>query len=463
MSSESRANSKWGSQRRIGFLPRILNAVGQIVSPRRRFDLERDEWNELRPEAFHPLDSRERIDRHLDMECEINSAMPGAEEALRLAQRIGIGRFVPCFLLISDVGNPVVYLLPIADKSPAEVFERLRVWIDSFYEVNNSALKHWADVEKAIESSRDEFRSTVNSLSRWRQERSEAWGRLRCLSFYQRRLEGTTPTLALIEEIEADRGLSWEIQGVVRTFREQWQATELTKSHAHAVRQWAEKLSKMDNAEAIHAELLHFKEREGRKVPKPLLEEVTVAVRLFKVQPPPSTPQERVLDWWRSEHGRSLSRNKYDKLRSAWVTYSKEKHGNSAIGRAAEIRKDEFTVVSEAACAQALDCKPEIAAENVVEALGRHLEVTPQSAEWQQALASYRRTLVAYFTGLQSSAPAWLFDASRKSTPPLTWGDCIPAVDLIRNIRRKDWLSLLPRFHAIVEQASLEWDATSGA
>jgi len=124
--------------------------IGRLRRPSRQFELERDQWDEMRPSAFHPLDSRARIDNHLDMECEIYSAMPGSEESLILAQKLGIGRFVPCFLLFSDIGNPIVRLFPVANRSPEHIFTRLRSWIDEFYEINNRTLRRWTEVEKRI-------------------------------------------------------------------------------------------------------------------------------------------------------------------------------------------------------------------------------------------------------------------------------------------------------------------------
>src|ERR1700749_2224102 len=98
----------YAANRRDSFLSRIIQAAARLGTSRRSYDFERDDWDAFRPKALYPLDSQEHISRQIDHQVENYSAMPGSGEALRLAQRLGLGRFVPCFLLFSDIGAPAV-------------------------------------------------------------------------------------------------------------------------------------------------------------------------------------------------------------------------------------------------------------------------------------------------------------------------------------------------------------------
>jgi hypothetical protein len=451
----SRANNECG-----GFLPTIIEAIWRLWRPRSRFEWEHDHWDELRSDAFHPLDSRERIDRHLDMECEINSAMPGAEEALLLAQRIGIGRFVPCFLLFSDVGSPSVCLFPVAGRSPEFVFERLRTWIDTFYEINNSTLHHWAKIEESVEEITEAFKSSAYALSRWRNERSDAWNLLQRLSFHQHRLQSAAPSITLLDEIEADQKLSWEIRSSIRIFCEQWRSIEKKVENAHRAMKWVDKLKSMQNSKACQAELRQFKERDCSGLPESLRAAIHAALEAFTASPLPLSPNDCVLQWWRTEHGRPLSRNRYDKHRHQWLACSKVKYGISAVGRTAEIRREEFTVVLTTVYSQPVNCDSTSAADEALLALAVHLGVSPEESSWRQAVSSYRDVLVDYFNRLKNNTPAWIVQFGSAAVPVLCWGECIPSVDQLQKDQQAQCLQSLPRLNAIVERASREWDET---
>jgi cell division septum initiation protein DivIVA len=396
------------------------------------------------------------------MECEINSAMPGAEEALLLAQRIGIGRFVPCFLLFSDVGSPSVCLFPVARKSPEFVFERLRTWIDTFYEINNSTLHHWAKIEKSVEEISEAFKSSVYALSRWRNERSEAWNLLQRLSFHQHRLQSAAPSIAILDEIESDRKLTWEIRSSIRTFCEQWRSIEKRIENAHRAMKWVDKLKSMQNSSVCQAELRQFKEGEGSKLPESLRTAIEAALAAFTVPPLPLSPNDCVLQWWRSEHGRPLSRNRYDKHRHHWATYSKAKYGISAVGRAAEIRREEFTVVQTVVYSQPVNSDSTSAADEALLALAGHLSISPEEPSWRQAVSSYRDVLIDYFNRLKNNAPVWVMQFGSAAVPVLCWGECIPSVDQLQKNQHAQCLLLLTRLNAIVERASREWDEIIG-
>jgi len=455
-----KANTEWGNRQRIGFLPRIIKAMGR---PHNQFEWEREQWDELRPAAFHPLDSRERIDRHLDMECEINTVMPGAEEALRLAQRIGIGRFVPCFLLFSDVGSPSVYLFPMAGRSPDVVFDRLRRWIDTFYEVNNPTLLHWAETEESVKKISEELKSSVYAMSRWQGERLGEWKTLRKLAFYQHALKRTSPDISLLEKIEADKDIALEIKRTIRTFREQWCAIEQRIAKAHEAMEWIENLKTLQNPKTIYEKLLQFKDQAGVGMPESLRDAIIAARKVFKAPPLPRSPDVCVFQWWGSKEGIRLTKSLYDHYRSAWSAYSIAKYGVSALDHVGEILREEFAVVQESAGAQPVGIDSKSAADEVLLALAKHLGVSAEDAAWRQAVSSYRGNLVEYFTRLKNHVPEWIAEFGNALVPCLCWGECIPTDDQLKKKGAYQCLQLLPRLNAIIERAARDWDATTRA
>src|ERR1044072_158256 len=228
----------YAANRRGGFLSRIIQAAARLGTHRRGYDFERDDWNTFRPKPLSPLDSQERISRQIDHKVERYSAMPGSEEALRLAQRLGIGRFVPCFLLFSDIGAPAVSLFPIAYRTPQEVFERLRVWIDSFYEINHAALTRWASIESSIEQAVSKYRMSIGKVNRWRDERKTQWEALQAVTRYLNQVANGPPDIALLEKLGRDYSIPWEVRNLAAPFLERLRLSEERQEEARVMREW---------------------------------------------------------------------------------------------------------------------------------------------------------------------------------------------------------------------------------
>jgi hypothetical protein len=448
------ANSRGG-----GFLSRIISAAAEWAYPRERYDWERDQWDRFRPDAFRPLDSVEKLDHHLDMECEIHSAMPGSREALRFAQRLGIGRFVPCFIMFSDIGTPAVRLFPVGHYTPDQVFSRLRTWIDSFYEVNNAVLSHWADVESAIQEACGRFRTPIDKVEQWKRERAERWQALQRLSGHLTRLAHASPNSTLLEEMSVDRKLPWEMRGLISSCTTHLESCERQQAEADGVKCWIEKVLLMSaDPPNVMRELSDFRHRHGDNLPKsakPLLRE---AVKVFTAITIPLAPERQLLDWWRSEYGRPPSKNRYDKHRSSWVSYSKAKHGETAFGRVAEILRDEFAVILQTALAQPVSQTPERAASEVLAELGSYLGVRPDDASWEDSVSHYRKILTDYFMALKTHTPSWIVAFGSLPSSALCWGDCIPTVEKRQEIGRDHCLEKLPLLNSLLRKVTLEWD-----
>lgn len=426
---------------------------------RRRYDWERGDWDAFRPESFHPLDSQERINRHLSMECEINSAMPGSEESLKLAQKLGIGRFVPCFLLFSDIGNPTVRLFPVAHQRPEQIFDRLRSWIDSFYEINNATLSRWAEIEQRIKDACEKFQTPIRQVDQWKAERQERWQSLQRLSQHLKRLTDGSPSIQSLKEINGDWNLAWETRKLIEPFLDRFEEAERKQKFAKDLSDLVSQLRATTNPLIIQSALLQFRERNGEKLSgslEGLFKEATSAFKPAKLRPPKS----QIWEWWGSEFGRPLSRNRHSKYRAAWADRSKAKYGLSAVGEVAGILKDEYELILRTAFAQTVSCVPEQAAEETINNLAAHLDVQPNDLSWNEGVASYRKLLVEYFANLKSHAPSWIIDMGSRLSPVLCWGDCVPLHDQRQAAGLKQCLNYLPRLNNLTMDYESGWDAT---
>jgi hypothetical protein len=450
----SAANRRGG-----GFLARVLQATISLSSRPRIFDYERDDWNMLRPEAFHPLNSQKRISQQISMECEMHSAMPGSQEALRLAQTLGIGRFVPCFLLFSDIGTPSVFLFPIAGRTSQQAFERIRTWVDSFYEVNRSVLTRWASIENSIEKAVRKYQTSISNVAYWRNERQAQWTALQKVSGYLNLLANSQPSAALLDTLNEDSSIPWKIRGLISPFLDQLKAIDQKQRYAQEVKVWLDRVRAITDSQLLYTELWNFKHQRATGLPESVRACLAVVInQLTPVKQPPSSESE-LADWWRSEFGRPSSRKQYDKYRTAWSHYSIAKHGEAAKGNVARILKDEFTIVQQAVLKQAVGCPPEEAAQEVVDRLAAHLDVNPKDNLWEESVSGYQRALIEYFRNLGTHAPPWMVQTGATSSPSLCWEDCIPTVEQRKKAGHKKALDELPRLRELVEQTRMNWDS----
>jgi hypothetical protein len=439
------ANTRGG-----GFLAKMFSTMGEWTTVRRRYDWERNPWDGFRPEAFHPLDSRDRISRHLSMECELHSAMPGSEEALRLAQKLGIGRFVPCFLMFSDIGEPTVRLFPVANKPPEHVFARLRSWIDSFYEVNNSTIQRWAEIEKRITEECRSCQTPIQLVDSWKRERQERWQSLLRLSKYLTQLVQSAPNADVLEAITRDWNLPWKTRGLVEPFLERLKETGRLTALADELKRFVDQMRDETIDENLqYSRFLKCRERARGKLSRTIDGLLDKAKEVLEPAKPIPTPESQIWNWWRSEFGRPISRRRYDRLRSGWAEYSRSKNGATAIGHVADILKEEFEVVQHTAFAQSVSAAPQETADKTIKQLALHIGVPPNDASWNNSISACRNMLIDYFNNLKNHAPSWLIEMGGQLTPPLCWGDCVPLVEQRQTANLQQCLTLLPRLNTL--------------
>jgi len=433
------------------FLERILSVMSEWTTFRRRYDWERNPWDRFRPEPFHPLDSRDKIAYHLSLECELHSAVPGSGEALRLAQKLGIGRFVPCFLMFSDIGKINVRLFPVANMPPQHVFARLRSWIDTFYEINNSTILRWAEIEKRITDECRRFQTPIQQVDSWKRERQERWQLLQRLSKYLALLVESNPNIAILETVHRDWNLPWKTRELVEPFLERLREIARLTALAEDLKKFLDDVR--DAASNEHLQYIRILKCRGQfrgklsVIMDGLFDEAKEALEPGKPIP---TPESQLLNWWRSEFGRPLSRRRYDRLRSGWAEYSREKYGNTAVGQVADILKKEFDVVQQTASSQFVSTAPEKAADETIRQLGLHFGVSPNDASWNKSISTFRNMLVEHFNNLKTHAPSWLTRMGGQLNPALRWGECLPLIEQRQTAGLQLCLPLLQRLNTLI-------------
>ena len=447
------------AQRGGGFLSRIINATVNWKSVSRRYDWEHDDWDALRPTAFRPLDSHQEISRQISFEAELYTAMPGSSEAHRLAQTLGVGRFVPCFLLFSDVGAPHVHLLPVARKTPDELFRQLRKWIDSFYEINHLTLVRWRDVEKSIEDAIRKLQLSVSRVADWKQKRQTIWKALQTVSKYLEEISNSSPSTALLRGIIEDQEIPWQSKDLLRPFLTQLEKIDQRLKDARELKLWLDQIRTVSDLDSVGNKLSDLAQKRTINLPEPVVRSLSAAIRVFRSLTLPSSPEAQLTEWWRSEFGRLPSKKRYQKNRLAWVEFSKMKHGAEAIGNIASILKNEFTLIQDAIGAQAVDRRPAESARVVIDDLAAHLNVNESDPGWESCISSYREELTTYFRNLKTYAPTWLIDLEADATSTIFWRDCLPTVDQLKAGGHRRALEHVPRLQALVRETMSRWES----
>jgi hypothetical protein len=162
-------------------LVRRLERLREFADPRR--DSAQGEWGRLTPHELNPIHSPQDTLERLGWERDAKSSVNGAGIAMEFAQRLGIGRHVPCILVFTDVGELRLDLMPITRDMTAEhVYAHVREWVDRFYEVNRECFQRWRDVEDEIDRLSQQTSSPLYRLREWADQGAQTWRALRSVT-----------------------------------------------------------------------------------------------------------------------------------------------------------------------------------------------------------------------------------------------------------------------------------------
>jgi hypothetical protein len=330
------------------------------------------------------------------------------------------------------------------------------VWVDSFYEINRSTLSQWNEIEKAIEQTSQALRLSLDKVERWKRDQEERWKQLRKLSQVLDRLENSRPDGRILKDLSADYNLAWETRRLIESFHDQIKAVDSKVRQAQDVSAWVARLRAAPDSGHVLGVLTTFKDRSS--LPQASNERITDAIHLFTPVARPASPDSEILRWWRSEIGRPPARKRYDRHRSAWAEFSKRKYGATATGRVAEILKAEFAIVAESALSQPITASPEDSARFVIDAIAKHLDISPDDALWKESTSKYRDFLTGYFADLKRGAPGWLISLASQS-PVFSWRDCIPSTEQRLDGKLKNSFDHLPRLRELVDHMRDDWES----
>ena len=433
------------------FLRGIIEKVAGWGRDRRSYDWEEEPWHRLRPELFYPLHSRDLIRNKIDMEVEMHAAVPGNGEALQLAQRLGIGRFVPCFLFFADIGKPSIYILPAGNYPADQLYREIRHLIDSFYEINHDLLADWKETEEQIEKVCQRFTNSVYTVNEWVGNRARHWNNLKKLTGYLTALNEGEFEPTLIDQIEKDGQLK-EAHECIRVFIHRLHSLDAMLTYSVALGHWRDALLSKPIEKINARSFANLPYGHGVALPASITAALSEAAGIFESPATPPSTSSEIRKWWQSGNGSAPVRKQYSQQRQAWEKYSRARYGDAAIGNVGSILKEEMQIVRDSAFSQSINCVPEEAADTTVGNLARHFGVDAEDGDWKEAISPYRTFLVSYFSGLQRTAPAWLFHLKEKENGDLRWGEIIPGTDQRNSCSLPECLRLLPLLSGLIDR-----------
>jgi hypothetical protein len=353
-------------------------------------------------------------------------------------------------LLFSDIGSPVIRLLPLDTASPERSFLKLRKWIDVYYEINGAQIAYWRQAEEEIRSLCQRIETPIIEINSWQYRKRSDWISLKKLSAYYLQIRNSTPDSALLSRITSDYDLPSKVREVISPYAAKLKSVEQRLANLKSMETQFEALSEnRSDRQHIANSLKGLREKIGPDEPDWFRSELLDTIEAFAELRPPRSPFAELYSWWRYD-GRPLSRNVYKKNRRDWASYSIAKYGDGAVENVADILRREWEAVENAASCQGVNALPAESAEAVILAIAEHLGILGLEGNWRPKFQNYYEILVEYFAKLQRTAPLWLKPTELNGDGNLAWKDCIPSVGHRQSSRVSDWLGNLPKLTTLV-------------
>ncbi|MFI7597398.1 TIR domain-containing protein [Actinoplanes sp. NPDC049681] len=285
-----------------GLLGRVLRRLAAPV----RLDFERDGWRDLRPPALVPFDGLDDIARRVGAEADASAAIPGSRLALQFAQRLGVGRHVPGLLLFADVGAPDVHVLPFGDRSAADVYARVRSWIDGYYELNRDVIERWRSTEDEIWELAGQADASLRSVRDWRHERlsdvralDQITGLLRALPS-----RGAAEVVAMASASD----VPWRLRGRLQTAVRRFAAFDAQDRAAASLEALTGKLAGREDPDGIRKVIRRLERQSPAPLGRDTAELLREAVAALPEPPGDVSPRVELAGWWRRSAMRLVSK-----------------------------------------------------------------------------------------------------------------------------------------------------------
>ena len=403
-----------------GILGSVLERLGSRAQ-RSRIDFEDEHWRDLRPTAFLPFSSVSQIETHLNDERWAKKAMPGAEESLRFAQRLGIGRHVPCILAFTDIGDLEVHVLPFRDQTADQVYSRVRDWVDSYYEINRTLLEHWKSVEEQIQRLASEAAASLKAVRNRPERCRKDWQSIRQLAeLIQALTEGQDTVVERLTAVAGDGNLPRELRSTLRDFQTRLDYFDKEFSEIEVITAAADDLDSQTTPEAIAGCIKKLVHDPPRYLHKSTSITIKRAWSELKKTGQQIEPRPALLFWWQHRAVPLFSKRQFFDRRPGWQEIADaRKHAAESIG---DHKRRDYAAFWAAVGAQPVAQRPADAANEILTALAAHYDAPASSDGWLSATGPLRAYLTAVFEKLQTTAPSWLL----QSSPPLLIRECVP-------------------------------------
>jgi hypothetical protein len=398
-------------------LVRRLERLREFADPGR--ESARGEWGRLTPHALNPVNSPQDTFDRLGWKCDAMSSVNGAGMAMEFAQRLGIGRHVPCVLVFTDVGELRIDLMPITrDMTAEDVYAHVREWVDRFYEVNRDRFQRWREIEEEIDRLSRQTSSSLYRLREWADQGAQTWRALRCVT----RMLDDLNHLAHNDHDGWGRAVRRHINeysfpaGVKEDFRQYLPSLDHMSARAGEHARLRKALPLVENAEGAEGILDALgalnKERErdlpdaARATLEASLKELGQHAKAVKQTDAVAMLQR----WWKGSVGNRPSFRKFKEARDRWP----HKGLAGCKGSAGD-----YDLLLESLRSLRIKDDPEQGADFVLSELMRCCAGADEDGRWRAATDAYKQSLAYYLVERRRTAPPWLLE----ELPELTVGE----------------------------------------
>lgn len=388
---------------------RTQELILELQDPERRLRRDRfyriyeARWRELTPDAFTLIDAPERT-RELSYDTKMNTAMPGVGESMRFAARLGIGRYVPCFVFFTDVGQLSVDVFPVGELSAEETYKQVRAWIDSFYEENCVLVDKWKQLEKDITVFKNFVNKPLTELQNWISKSEQLWDELRTTAQIIIKLR------ASISNSEAHKSVidgintnSWRCRKILSDYQTRLENL-YTERNKHRIHQRHLKL--IINKIMVASDYTKIYDQLYLAVYEPLtpteLSILRSSIELIEQHRQKlniSLIEMQLFTWWRLVQENLPSFKKYKYNRPKW---------KFALQRYNQGIRDEYAAFLKAVFELPFSDTPEILLEKTRSLLANIIGIDTHLSEWGRAFSKYTKQLMSFFRNLHDNAPEWI-------------------------------------------------------
>jgi|GEM_PF-6861157 len=425
-----------------GMLRNILDMVGVGRSRGElSYDFESEFWRSLRPEALYPLSRLDDIEKQLNWECDMKTALPGSGMAMQFAQRLGIGRYAPCVLVFNEIGNLQIDLMPIEGMSTKEIYHHIRGWIDNFYEINQVKIDYWGDIERKIDTLVNNANLNIQSIRTWHEKYSNLFERLRKTSELILKIENTPDEqlIDLIRLVLSDYSWPSEIRSIFQTGKELVQVEDQRLSAIRVVHQAQEKLVNISDANTLLANLLSIRRMLLPNMNVDVSKSLNIAIK--QLESLSRTDYLYMIDeWWKKISVSYLSFKKFKQYRYKWIHEINGEYFNA---------RDEYNLVVNLLLQSPVLIDTDTCKNLILSHLAEYYHLERPLETWYQLTIEFQNYLSSFLVLLTNQAPYFV----RNGLNEVTIGDVIPTSEQLANNRLKVLLNQKPKLAGLIASA----------